>query len=381
MSQHKRYGLFGLLLVGGALLTACQGQQPETAGQGDEVVEPQQAAGEAAPMQKKERGERGHGFAHGGPLSLLTASLDDIDLSADQRAAVEQQLSALPAPGHDEDHGALRQALAAAVRSGNVDLGALSAEIDAVNAKQGERHQAMAGAVQALHDLLTPAQRAELVANIQELVAAGPMDGGERCGKPGVDGPRRERPGGERPRHARPDGERPQRADGERRPRGERGPDGDFDHRAGMGMGHGPGAKGPMMGMLRGIELTAEQRDQMKAAFGAARPERPDPAAMKERFEARGEEMKKLLASFAEDSFDAKAALGAMAPMAEPREHVEGMVELVQALVPVLDATQRETLAKNIEAGPLEPMHGKGPMHGKNAGPGRGRFGRGAPQE
>lgn len=119
---------------------------------------------------------------------------------------------------------------------------------------------------------------------------------------------------------------------------------------------HGPdgerfGKGGPMGHLLDGLSLTDAQRTSIDAALAAQRPAPIDREAMKTEMRAR-------LQSFAADSFDAKAFVAppANAPQGKPRMHpMARRVNELAVIVPLLDATQRETLAAQLEKAPSRP--------------------------
>ncbi len=136
--------------------------------------------------------------------------------------------------------------------------------------------------------------------------------------------------------------------------KGARGPDG----ARGPGRDHGPGGErfgkgGPLGHMLDGLSLTDAQRASIDSALAAQRPAAPDHEAMKKKFEAMGVEMRARMESFASDSFDAKAFLAppADAPQGRMMNPLARMVNELAVVVPLLDATQRETLAAQLEKG------------------------------
>jgi malic enzyme len=85
----------------------------------------------------------------------------------------------------------------------------------------------------------------------------------------------------------------------------------------------------------------------------------PDPEEMKKRFEAMQTAAKARLESFASDTFDAKAFLGPPeGSEAAGKKMLEQMAKHLAVIVPMLDATQREALAANLEKG--HGMMGRG---------------------
>lgn len=281
---------------------------------------------------------RAEGPRHGpgGPDFLVQAALrEDIGLTAEQRTTIQSILdSSRPTPPanrgekaeHPKPDATKTAALAAAIRTGNVE--GLKASMPAPDAAKIAEHEAkmkehmkehqakLATALTKLHDTLTAEQRTKLV---DAVIAKAPKQG--------------ERPEG----HKGP------------RPEGAQGP--------GREGGHG---RGMMGGLLQGIELTQAQKDALKAKMEANRPARPSDeqiakmkaahATMKASFDAK-------LQSFKGDSFDANAFVTPPEGAFGPRPGMAGhdpkrMNEELSTIVSILDANQREILAKKIEAGP-----------------------------
>lgn len=128
-----------------------------------------QAASPAAPPEETEGSEhRQH--HHGGVVALIAMSLRDLDLSADQKTAVEKIRSDLLAkmePARTAEQN-LAGVLADGVAAGAVDRAKADAAIDQVVAQTQALHGTTLDAMNKLHAALTPAQRATLVAKLQE---------------------------------------------------------------------------------------------------------------------------------------------------------------------------------------------------------------------
>ena len=115
-------------------------------------------------------------------------------------------------------------------------------------------------------------------------------------------------------------------------------------------------------GLLKDLNLTQAQKDQIKAKLEADRPAKPTDAEIaqwKANHEAMRTQMTARLQTFVGTSFDANAfvappAGGTPAEMG-PGKGGDHFAKELQAIVSVLDATQREALAKKLEAGP--PAH------------------------
>lgn len=278
----------------------------------------------------------------GGPDFLVQAALrEDIGLTAEQRTTIQSLVeSSRPTPPANRGDKAERPqhdaaktaALAAAIRTGNVEgLKASMPAPDAAKIAEHEskmkehmkEHQAkLATALTKLHDTLTAEQRTKLV---DAIIAKAPKQG------------------------ERPDGSKSPRPEGEK---GARGPH----------MHGGPGAMGG--GLLQGIELTQAQKDALTAKMEAkasqvraARPSDEQIAKMKAAHASMKASLDAKLQSFKGDSFDANAFVTPPEGAFGPRPGMAGhdpkrMNEELATIVSVLDASQREILAKKIEAGP-----------------------------
>jgi Spy/CpxP family protein refolding chaperone len=106
---------------------------------------------------------------HGGVLGLIVMSLKDLDLTADQQAAVEKiktdvLASMEPARTAEKDFA---NTLADGVAAGKVDRAKADAAITKLVTQVQASHDASLGALNQLHAALTPAQRAKLVDEVQ----------------------------------------------------------------------------------------------------------------------------------------------------------------------------------------------------------------------
>ncbi|MDC3954027.1 Spy/CpxP family protein refolding chaperone [Polyangium jinanense] len=296
----------------------------------DEEVASASEASQEAQAAPHERGGK-FGRHHGGGELLVTA-LHELDLTDAQRKTIEGALSTL-GDAHEADRKAFHKALADGVRAGKIDEAAVKAKLGDGEKIANERRAAVAKALNTLHATLTPAQRAELVAHVEE-----------RMAKHGPEGMK----------HARgPRGPE----DGERGPRG---PEGAM---------RGPrGEHGPMGFFLHGLDLRDEQRAQIKSALEASRPEKPegmDREAWAKKHEEMRTRMKAGLDAFRSEKFDAEALLPSKEMRPEMGDH---LVKALSAIVPVLDAEQRSTLAQRIEEGPQMPPHFRGKHGGREHG-------------
>ncbi|MDI3282244.1 Spy/CpxP family protein refolding chaperone [Polyangium sp. 15x6] len=323
------------------------------------------SASEASQETQAAPHERGGKFGrHHGGGELLVTALHELDLTDAQRKTIEGALSTL-GDTHEADRKAFHKALADGVRAGKIDEAAVKAKLGDGEKIASERRAAVAKALTTLHATLTPAQRAELVTHVEE-----------RMAKHGPEGMKHAR------RHGPEDGERGPRGPegamrGPRGPegamRGPRGPEeGERGPRGPEGAMRGPrGEHGPMGFFLHGLELRDEQREQIKTALEAARPEKAekpegmDREAWAKKHEEMRARMKAAFDSFRSEKFDAEALLPPkeMRPMGG-----DHLVKALSAIVPVLDAEQRSTLAQRIEEGPQMPPHFRGKHGGREHG-------------
>jgi Spy/CpxP family protein refolding chaperone len=246
----------------------------------------------------------------GGPGMIFGVALHDLDLSSAERAAIED-IARDSRPEPPKDGAGPGAALAAAIRAGAVDPKALAPNEDEMK-RMHEGHRArMIAALTKLHDALDADQRADLsekfLAKLDEMPEDGP---------PPLP------------------------------PGGARGPHDD--------------ALGPAGRLLDGIVTDADQRTRIGDALakaGLGKPDekdQPPPDLAAHMKEMRGLE-RALAKAFAEDKFDASAALpeppsGARPPMGGPPPG--RFLEALQVIVPLLDGAQRESLAARIEKGP-----------------------------
>lgn len=302
-------------------------------------------SGEPAPAKPTKAGPaRGdHRHAPRGPAMLIGAALHELDLTDAQKATIQAELDALHETAEARpDHDAERAALAAAVKSGQIDEGALLARLT----PKAPDTTRLAKAIGVLHDTLTADQRKELVASVQKRMERGPR--GER-------GPGMPHDDADEARGPRDGQDRDDARSSGKRGRGEHGP----------GM-RGPGEHGPLGHMLRGVSLSDAQREKVKDALSKLAPSEGDREAMKAQHEAFRSKMAERLATFAEGSFDASAFVAPPDGAAKfgPEKMFGHMVKALAAVVPILDDAQRAELAKRIEEGPGAPSgmgkHGKG---------------------
>jgi Spy/CpxP family protein refolding chaperone len=268
-----------LVVVASVSLSACGASASV-----EEEVDSPEAAVESS-EQASEPHRRGPG------AMIVDTALEELELTTDQRAKV-QGLFTKTAPSAEarEAHLARAKELADAVRDGKVDPSAFPKP----EGKPDKRAE-FAKDLDALHALLTPAQRADLVAALRDRMPEGPPEGKGR-GR-----------GGEGPR----------------------------------------GRGGPLGFLLHDLGLSDAQRTSIETALGDAGvgPKgraRPDVEDMKRKIEA-------ALDAFEKDGFEAADVLPEPPAGAGPHE----LIEVLAVVVPLLTDEQREQLADRIEEGPM----------------------------
>lgn len=311
MSSSKRWYRFGfLLLVASATACAAQGPTGES-GEADEGSE-ESAVNDAPSHHKGRGGDR-----------LIRAALEHLELTDAQRKTIEAlQTEAKPEPGAGMKD--LMGALAAGVRANAIDEKAMDTKIAAMSSAGAEMRTKHAAALEKLHATLTPAQRKQLVEKLQAKMAEKEEKWAEK------------------------------------REAFEAGDEGHKRH----------GMKGgPLVFMMKKLDLSDDQVTAVKKAVADAGLERPDHDAMKGKFEAMHAQKKAMLAAFATDTFDADTLLP---QKGEAKDHLAKMVTATKAVLPILDAGQREKLAQFLESDDFGKFgkHGKGQRghHGPAAG-------------
>jgi Spy/CpxP family protein refolding chaperone len=257
-------------------------------------------------------GQRGHG-----PEKLLFAALRELDLTDDQRHAIENAMDdvreARPEPRQD---GGPFAALAEQVRAGRVDATSIERALQPSQPDHAAMRAATAKALSTLHATLAPQQRTRLVAAIT----------------------------------ARMDAHDEQK--------------GELEERGGPGR---KDAGGPLKHMLEGLDLRDDQQAVLDAALADLAPSEAEREAFAARRAAMKKEMRARLATFASDRFDAAAFLPDERDRMKPDHHAR-MAKVLAAIVPVLDPAQREALADRLARGPRHGGKGmKEPRGGKGA--------------
>lgn len=241
-----------------------------------------------------------HGPGSPPPLVLLERAVEVEELQEDPEMAAA--LAAMEA-AHDDARAAgedLRLALADAVAADTVTADVVATELTALGEMARAEGDALTTALDTAHALLDAELRAEAVDGLPE-----PPPAPEAGQAP---------PSGDRPADAPTDGASQPPA--------------------------GPGDGGPRM-LLEALELDESQHAALREALGE--PEPPEPPAPLD------------LAAFADDGFQA-ASLGLAAlHQAHVTERATRQVQLLVALVPLLDDDQRATLEELLAEAPPEP--------------------------
>jgi Spy/CpxP family protein refolding chaperone len=259
---------------------------------------------------RKDRGRKGPP----GTAALLQRALQSLDLDDAQKAALE---TVIKARGDDEQFKKARlelnQTLAAGARAGKLDDGVVLPKATAVKAATEAKRKRMVDAINALHQALTPKQRNALATLLGKGDNATWFDEGAEST---------------------------------------------------MALSRS-GSRAQMTTMLRGIQLTPEQRETMKKEMSDDEPE-PTEDARRKLIETVATQRKAMLESFNSDSFDA-STMGLTQEVEEVLgKGIDRQVKAVRVLITLLDGTQRETLAKNLETerprsrGERRPLHRMG---------------------
>ena len=297
MARGSIRAALAIVTIGiGVPLAGCGGSAPATTG----VTPP--AGAMVAPGAGAEQGEADehrHGH-HGGVAMLIAMSIRDLDLSPDQKAAVEKIRTDLvakmePARAAGKD---LTGTLADGVAAGAVDRAKADAAIDKLVAAAQGIHDATADAMNQLHAALNATQRAALVAKVQEHF------------------------------------EKWKEANGHE----------DQD---------GPNRSGHLLAFAKDLNLSQDQAQKIKAAFRdmikASAPANPQANVQDHQHKEVADHMQAFGAAFKADTFDAhtlstgNAANGHMARWGATRR-----ARWLEAAAPVLTPDQRAKLAQSL---------------------------------
>jgi len=236
-------------------------------------------------------------------MKLLSAALRHLDLSEQQRTTLTELRSSLRAAEADSaanPHEAFRAQLAQALRSGSVDRARLNQSMAEIEGGIRARTARATDALNELHATLSAEQRQSLVAKLQAR-----MDK-----KPGK---------------------------GERGHRG-----GKEHHRFGK---HGPGPGMHTFGMLRGLNLSEDQKARLESARGREK----GPEAMQEMLAKHQAERRALLTAFATETFDAGQFIKAESRLEQLRGRLEQKIEFLDKAMSILTPEQRTEAAEHLE--------------------------------
>lgn len=268
---------------------------------------------------KRDQGRTGRG-GYGMASAMMRVARKELELTDDQKKKLDTIGEELRSGRKDANpRSQLNAALAKVVKDGKVDAASLSTELDAVEKHAEARVAAQAKALGDLHAALTPEQRKKVADSIKAKhderaerwkSKADAKDGAERPGKRG-------RPGGKR------------------------------------------GA----FGMLRGIELTDEQKKKVEALGDAKKDAKPDFAKLMDERRKRSEA---LLAAFVKDDFDATEYPLEPDAGKHARSAAEKRIAHLASLLGISNADQRTKLSERLERGPTRRgFRGRGKGRGK----------------
>jgi hypothetical protein len=250
-------------------------------------VDPSPAAAQQTQVESSGSSNAHENHGAPGPEMLLFASLRHLELTPEQRTTIENAAHTIP-PRAAMD-GSFFADVAAGVRAGKLDEAALLAKLDAARPPAG-RDASVASAIDTLHATLSAEQRRSLVNLIAKHID---------------------------------------------------------EHDQAKATAATP--QSPLDHLLSGLNLSGEQRASVDRILSS----QGDPAAMSARIQAFHADLRVRLETFEADRFDAAAFVTsskAVAPMGM-REHVEHMIHGLATILPILDPSQRESLAAMVEAG------------------------------
>jgi hypothetical protein len=254
-------------------------------------IDPSPAAAQQTQAESSGSAKAHEGHGPTGPDMLLFAAMRHLELTPEQRTTIENAAHTIP-PSAPMD-GGLFAGIAAGVRAGKLDEAALLAKLDAAR-PPADRDASLSSAIDTLHATLSAEQRRALVNMIAKHI-----DEHDQAKSTAT------------------------------------------------------ASQSPLDHLLSGLNLTGEQRASIDRILGSQGSAAEDPAAMSARIQAFHADLRVRLETFAADRFDAAAFVAsskAVAPMGM-REHVQRTIHGLAAVLPVLDASQRESLATTLEAG------------------------------
>ncbi len=312
-----QYPLFGALSVPLLLVAlGCSGQDEFVTQPGEKVEALQQEAATPSKETAKLDGKRQHGKKHFGhrrhhAADLFGAALRHLDLSEDQKAKISELRGSLhPKPDAQPPRRELMGVFESSLKAGSLDRQAADQALASLQKRVEARTTDRVRALNQLHSILTSEQRQALVQQVQQR-QAGPMHDAPR----GV--------GKGEPR---------------RRERGVRGGRPEF----------GAGKDRAAFGMLRGLELSDAQKQQLATTFSPAK----NAEAMRQAFEEHRNERAQLLEAFGKDSFDASTFIDATSRASQARARAEQRVTSMGKMLSVLTPEQRTQLAERLTQRP-----------------------------
>jgi Spy/CpxP family protein refolding chaperone len=173
MTRLKWLGVV-LPVVLGATGAGCAGSEPEApvtaAAAGTDAPGAAGAAG-AVPVEDDSASvelHAHHRHHHGGFVGFVTAAVETIGVTPDQQAGLDKIKADFKAKVEPERaaNGAVMNALADGIAAGAIDQAKIDAAVAGVGTAAGQIHAATADALNQLHALLRPEQRAALVDKI-----------------------------------------------------------------------------------------------------------------------------------------------------------------------------------------------------------------------
>ena len=255
-----------------------------------------QQASPAAPPEQGEADEHRHHHS-GGVIALIAMSLKDLNLAPDQKTAVEKIRTALlakmePARAAGQD---LANTLADGVAAGSVDRAKADAAIAKLAAQVQATHGSSLDAMNQLHAVLTPAQRAALIDKLQEHF------------------------------------EKWKEANGHE--------DQDGQHRS-----------GPMLGLVKDLSLSQTEAQQIKDSYrNLLKASAPAAGGQDHQHKEVADHLQAFGTAFKADKFDARSLAGASAAGGHMAKWgATRMARFLEAAAPVLTPDQRAKLAQLI---------------------------------
>lgn len=275
-------------------------------------------------------------FNHRHPVvALFVASLDSLELTAEQKPTVEAIKADLAKHSEvaKEPREKLESDVAAGVSAGKLEQAKVDADIRAMSAAVTATLPAVQDDMNRLHKALTPEQRKKLIEITREKGKEMHAHGmamhahGESDHEHGMAAHDHAAKGGEH----------------------EHGKGGDHEHGKGGEHEHGKGMwEGPLAKLGEELSLTPEQSTKLHAKVEAL--VKAQHAGMKDKMTASVKHMAAVAAAFEGDKFDAKkAGVGTQAPEIVS-SIASGRVQFVQAVLSVLTPEQRPKFAAHIQA-------------------------------